>query len=189
MRLLYCGDIVGRSGRDAVIEYLPDLRSRLDLDFVAVNGENAAHGFGITADICRQVYDAGADCILLGNHAWDQRDIIGYIDSDPRLIRPINYPQGTPGRGEAADRHRPRAEGLCPPGDGAAVHGPAGRPVRRGGKGAGDASAETGSRRHPGRHARRGDERERPPSAISWTGAPRWSPAPIPTCRRPTPRS
>ena len=101
MRLLYCGDIVGRSGRDAVIEYLPDLRSRLDLDFVAVNGENAAHGFGITADICRQVYDAGADCILLGNHAWDQRDIIGYIDSDPRLIRPINYPKGTPGRGEA----------------------------------------------------------------------------------------
>lgn len=101
MRLLYCGDIVGRAGREAVTEHLPGLRSRLGLDFVAVNGENAAHGFGITADICRKIYEAGADCILLGNHAWDQRDIIGYIDSDPRLIRPINYPQGTPGRGEA----------------------------------------------------------------------------------------
>ncbi|MCY4238916.1 MAG: TIGR00282 family metallophosphoesterase [Rhodospirillaceae bacterium] len=100
MRILYCGDIVGRSGRDAVIKHLPDLRDRLSLDFVAVNGENAAHGFGITADICKQVYNAGADCILLGNHAWDQREIIGYIDSDPRLIRPINYPPGTPGRGE-----------------------------------------------------------------------------------------
>jgi len=101
MRLLYCGDIVGRAGRDAVLKHLPDLRTRLNLDFVAVNGENAAHGFGITADICKSVYDAGADCILLGNHAWDQRDIIGYIEKDPRLIRPMNYPPGTPGKGDA----------------------------------------------------------------------------------------
>ena len=101
MRLLYCGDIVGRAGRDAVLKHLPDLRTRLNLDFVAVNGENAAHGFGITADICKSVYDAGADCILLGNHAWDQRDIIGYIEKDPRLIRPMNFPPGTPGKGDA----------------------------------------------------------------------------------------
>lgn len=101
MRILYCGDIVGRAGRDAVIERLPKLREQLDLDFIAVNGENAAGGFGITETICREVYAAGADVILLGNHSWDQREIIGYIDSDPRLLRPINYPAGTPGRGLA----------------------------------------------------------------------------------------
>jgi 2',3'-cyclic-nucleotide 2'-phosphodiesterase len=99
MRLLYCGDVVGRSGRDIVIAELKRLRQALALDFVAVNGENAAAGFGITRDICRQLYDAGADTILLGNHSWDQREILSYIDGDPRLIRPLNYPKGAPGRG------------------------------------------------------------------------------------------
>ena len=101
MRLLYCGDIVGRSGRDAVVSMLPDLRRKLALDFVVANGENAAHGFGVTAKICQDLYAAGVDVVTTGNHAWDQREIIGYIDSDPRLLRPLNFPRGTPGRGGA----------------------------------------------------------------------------------------
>jgi metallophosphoesterase (TIGR00282 family) len=101
MRILYCGDVVGRSGRDALLDHLPRLRAELEPDFIAVNGENAAHGFGITPEISQQIYGAGADAILLGNHAWDQREIIGYIDGDPRMIRPLNYPKGTPGRGMA----------------------------------------------------------------------------------------
>ena len=99
MNILFCGDVVGRSGRDAIVQHLPDLRRRLALDFVIVNGENAAHGFGITEKICAELYGAGADVITTGNHVWDQREIIGYVDSDPRLLRPVNYPAGTPGRG------------------------------------------------------------------------------------------
>ncbi|NKB48894.1 MAG: metallophosphoesterase [Alphaproteobacteria bacterium] len=99
MNILFCGDVVGRAGRDVVVEHLPDLRKRLALDFVIVNGENAAHGFGITDKICADLYEAGADVITTGNHVWDQRDIIGQIDNDPRLLRPVNFPAGTPGRG------------------------------------------------------------------------------------------
>ncbi len=99
MKVLFLGDIVGRSGRDAVCGALPDLRQKLDLDFVVANGENAAGGFGITADICTQFYAAGVDVLTTGNHVWDQQEIISYIDSDPRLLRPINYVAGTPGRG------------------------------------------------------------------------------------------
>jgi metallophosphoesterase (TIGR00282 family) len=102
MNLLFCGDVVGRAGREAVTANVPSLRKRLKLDFVAINGENAAHGFGITDKLCREFYAAGVDCITTGNHAWDQREIIGYIDSDPRLLRPANYPRGTPGRGVSA---------------------------------------------------------------------------------------
>ncbi|MGE5517083.1 MAG: YmdB family metallophosphoesterase [Bacteroidota bacterium] len=99
MRLLYLGDVVGRSGRDAVVEKLPEIRRRLELDFVVVNGENSAHGFGITPKICEEFYAAGVDVLTLGNHSWDQREIMPYIDSDPRLLRPANYPAGTPGKG------------------------------------------------------------------------------------------
>ena len=99
MKLLYLGDLVGRAGRTAVVESLPQLRRDLDLDFVIVNGENAANGFGITPKICDQVYAAGADVIVLGNHAGDAREIIPHIDGEPRLIRPLNLPSGTPGRG------------------------------------------------------------------------------------------
>ncbi len=101
MRLLFCGDIVGRSGREVVIEHLPDLRRRLDLDFVVANGENAASGFGITEKICRQFFDAGIDVITTGNHVWDQKETLGHIDGEPRLLRPENFPKGTPGRGAA----------------------------------------------------------------------------------------
>ncbi len=101
MKLLYLGDVVGRSGREAVVDNVPKLRQRLDLDFVLVNGENAAGGFGITGAICQELYGAGVDAIVTGNHAWDQRETLSYIDGDPRLLRPANYPAGTPGRGVA----------------------------------------------------------------------------------------
>jgi len=99
MRLFYCGDVIGRAGRDVVIQHLPDLRQRLSLDFVVVNAENAAHGFGITAKICDEFYAAGVDVITLGNHSFDQREIIPHLDAEPRLLRPRNYPAGTPGKG------------------------------------------------------------------------------------------
>ena len=101
MRILSCGDVVGRSGRDAITTHIPRLRKELKLDFVVLNGENAAHGFGITAKHCKAFYEAGVDAVVTGNHAWDQKEILSYIDSDPRLIRPLNYPSGTPGRGAA----------------------------------------------------------------------------------------
>ena len=99
MKLIHCGDVVGRAGRRAILEHIPDLRRRLELDFVIVNGENAARGFGITAKICKSFYDAGVDVITTGNHVWSQRDIVDYINGDRRLLRPLNYPQATPGRG------------------------------------------------------------------------------------------
>ncbi len=99
MRLLFCGDLVGRSGRQALYDHLPGLRQRLKTDFVIVNGENAAGGFGITKKICDEVFEAGADVITGGNHSWDQREALGFIDGEPRLLRPANYPAGTPGRG------------------------------------------------------------------------------------------
>jgi len=99
MRLLFCGDIVGRPGRDAIAAHLPGLRQRLDLDFVIANGENAASGFGITEKICKQLFELGVDVITGGNHSWDQREVMSYIDGESRLLRPQNFPAGTPGRG------------------------------------------------------------------------------------------
>jgi metallophosphoesterase (TIGR00282 family) len=101
MRLLFCGDVLGRTGRDAVQKYVPELRTSLALDFVVINGENAAHGFGITPKLCEEFFAMGVDVITLGNHAWDQKEILSFIDSEPRLLRPRNYPAGTPGRGAA----------------------------------------------------------------------------------------
>ena len=99
MRLAFLGDIMGRTGRTAVVQRLPDLRRDLGLDFVIINGENAAGGFGITADIARNLFDAGADCITTGNHAYDQRDDIPFFDQEERLLRPANFPKSNPGRG------------------------------------------------------------------------------------------
>jgi metallophosphoesterase (TIGR00282 family) len=101
MRILFCGDVVGRSGRDAIADHLPRLREELKLEFVVVNGENAAHGFGITEKICETLFQAGADCITGGNHSWDKPEIAPFMDSEKRMLRPINYPEGTPGRGAA----------------------------------------------------------------------------------------
>src|ERR1700710_3345165 len=101
MRILFIGDIVGRSGRTIVHERLPGLVKDWKLDLVVINGENAAGGFGITEVIYNELIDAGADAITLGNHAWDQREALVFIERAPRLVRPINYPKGTPGRGAA----------------------------------------------------------------------------------------
>ena len=99
MRLLFIGDVVGRSGRAAIERHLPGLRTRLKADFVVVNGENSAGGFGITEAICDELLAWGADCVTLGNHSWDQREALVFIERQPRLLRPLNYPKGTPGRG------------------------------------------------------------------------------------------
>jgi len=99
MRLLFIGDIVGRAGRTVLFENLPKLRQIWRLDFVIVNGENAAGGFGITEAICADILAAGADCVTLGNHAFDQREALVFIARQRRLIRPLNYPSGAPGGG------------------------------------------------------------------------------------------
>ena len=99
MKVIYIGDVVGKSGRKAVQDHLPRIQDELAPDFVVLNGENAAHGFGITQAICEQFFDMGVDVVTTGNHAWDQREIVDYIDTQPRLLRPVNYPEGTPGQG------------------------------------------------------------------------------------------
>ncbi len=101
MRLLFIGDVVGRSGRAIVQDKLPGLVRDWKLDLVVINGENAAGGFGITETIYHELVDAGADAITLGNHSWDQREALVFIERAPRLIRPVNYPKGAPGRGAA----------------------------------------------------------------------------------------
>jgi metallophosphoesterase (TIGR00282 family) len=109
MRLLFLGDLVGRAGRTAVIEALPRLRTEWKLDFIAVNAENAASGFGLTATIASQILAAGADCITLGDHAFDQKDMLTHIEREPRILRPLNFARGAPGRGSglfAATRGR-----------------------------------------------------------------------------------
>ncbi|MFT8247052.1 TIGR00282 family metallophosphoesterase [Roseomonas sp. BN140053] len=99
MRILFLGDVVGRAGRDAVVARLPGLRRDVMADLVVVNAENASHGFGLSPEMARAFLDAGADVLTLGNHAWDRKEIIPFIEGEPRLIRPLNFPPGTPGRG------------------------------------------------------------------------------------------
>ncbi|CCO09385.1 TIGR00282 family metallophosphoesterase [Desulforamulus hydrothermalis] len=99
MRVLMIGDIVGRPGRKAVLDNLSFIRQEQNIDFVIANGENAAGGHGITKDIARQLYAAGVDVFTMGNHVWNKKEIITYIDKEKRLLRPANYPPGTPGAG------------------------------------------------------------------------------------------
>lgn len=99
MRIVFVGDVFGRSGREALEKHLPDIKDKLQPDVVIVNGENAANGAGITEKICKQFYDWGTDVITTGNHIWDQREIIPYITRDEKLLRPMNYPEGSPGNG------------------------------------------------------------------------------------------
>ena len=99
MRVLFLGDIVGRMARNEVIAQLPGLRDELTLDFVVVNCENAAGGFGITPKICDALFAAGADVLTTGNHVWDKKEIIDYIGGEGRLLRPLNMIEGTPGKG------------------------------------------------------------------------------------------
>jgi metallophosphoesterase (TIGR00282 family) len=105
MKILFLGDLVGRVGRDAVVSALADLRDEFEIDCVVVNVENAAGGFGITQKIADQVLEAGADALTLGNHAFDQREILSVLDNEPRIIKPLNWPR-TPGRGARVIRVR-----------------------------------------------------------------------------------
>ncbi len=99
MRILFLGDVVGASGREAVDRELPDIRARYGFDFVVINGENAAGGFGITEKICDGLLAAGADVVTTGNHVWDQREAMVFIERQDALLRPVNFPPGAPGRG------------------------------------------------------------------------------------------
>jgi len=99
VRVLFLGDINGRPARQAVIEQVPEWRRALALDFVIANGENAAAGFGITGKIAEALFDAGVDVITTGNHVWDQKEVTGVIEREPRLLRPANFPERTPGSG------------------------------------------------------------------------------------------
>jgi metallophosphoesterase (TIGR00282 family) len=99
IRILFLGDIVGEPGRKAVIERLPLLKQEEELDFIIVNGENSAGGKGITPKIAIDLLRAGAAVITTGDHVWDQQEIVGYFPTEPRLLRPLNYPEGTPGNG------------------------------------------------------------------------------------------
>jgi metallophosphoesterase (TIGR00282 family) len=101
LRILFVGDVVGRSGRAIVNQRLPGLIADWKLDLVVLNGENAAGGFGITEAIFNEFIDAGVDVVTLGNHSWDQREALVFIERAPRMIRPLNYPRGTPGKGTA----------------------------------------------------------------------------------------
>ncbi|MCR9257584.1 MAG: TIGR00282 family metallophosphoesterase [Alphaproteobacteria bacterium] len=102
MNILFFGDVVGRTGREAALAAIPVLKEKLAVDFLVVNGENSAGGFGITDKIAQDFYAAGTDVITTGNHVWGQRQIMHTIDQDLRLLRPINFPPGTPGRGAVA---------------------------------------------------------------------------------------
>jgi 2',3'-cyclic-nucleotide 2'-phosphodiesterase len=99
LRLLFLGDIIGEPGRRAVIEMLPALKSSLGIDFVVANGENAAAGRGITPKLAIDLLRCGVAVITTGDHVWDQKEVVSFIETEPRLLRPINYPEGTPGAG------------------------------------------------------------------------------------------
>ena len=99
MRILFLGDVMGRSGRTAVVERLPKLRTDWGLDFVVLNGENASQGAGLTAEHAKVLLAAGADCLTLGDHAFDQKDMIPFIEQEPRILRPLNFSKVAPGRG------------------------------------------------------------------------------------------
>ena len=99
MKILFLGDVMGRAGRKAVSERLPALRAEWRLDFVVVNGENASGGMGLTPDHARLLLASGADVVTLGDHAFDQKEMLSFIEAEPRVLRPLNYARGAPGRG------------------------------------------------------------------------------------------
>ncbi|WP_424931401.1 TIGR00282 family metallophosphoesterase [Amaricoccus macauensis] len=99
MRILFLGDVVGRAGRTAVADRLPEIRRDWRLDFVIVNGENASNGMGLTAPHAELLLEAGADCVTLGDHAFDQKDMLGEVERNPRILRPLNYAKTAPGKG------------------------------------------------------------------------------------------
>ena len=116
MKLLFLGDVMGRAGRAAITSRLPSLRADWSLDFVVVNGENATAGAGLSPDHAKALLAAGADCVTLGDHAFDQKDMLGFIETEPRILRPINYAKSAPGKGarlfEARGGRLPRRGGA-----------------------------------------------------------------------------
>ena len=100
MRILFIGDIVGSPGRKIVAERLADIVAQQKLDLVIANAENAASGFGITPRLVEELLAAGVEVLSGGNHTWDRKEILDYFPHQPRLLRPANYPEGTPGRGD-----------------------------------------------------------------------------------------
>ena len=99
MKILYCGDIVGRAGRNVITKHIKDLREKYKADAVIVNGENAAHGFGLTPNIAEDILNSGVDAITTGNHIWQQKEIYPFLDNSSQIIRPLNYPENLPGKG------------------------------------------------------------------------------------------
>ncbi len=99
MKFIYCGDVVARAGREAVLNNLDNLRQTYHPDFIIVNIENAAHGFGVTPGICRDFLDRGVDALTTGNHVWQQRELIPYLNDCKKIVRPLNYPENLPGKG------------------------------------------------------------------------------------------
>ncbi|WBU61116.1 TIGR00282 family metallophosphoesterase [Paracoccus albus] len=99
MRILFLGDVMGRAGRAAIAERLAELRSRLRCDFCVVNGENASGGMGLTGGHAQLLLDSGADVVTLGDHAFDQKDMLGFVQKEPRVLRPLNFAKDAPGRG------------------------------------------------------------------------------------------
>jgi metallophosphoesterase (TIGR00282 family) len=99
MQILFIGDIVGKPGREAVKSLLPDLRKEYSLDLIIANAENASGGRGLTKKVAQELYDSGIHFLTMGNHVWDQKEILKFIDDERRLIRPANYPKGVPGKG------------------------------------------------------------------------------------------
>lgn len=99
MRIIFIGDVVGRTGRNAVKAVIPQFKSQYEPDLIVANGENAAGGIGLTPDTARELFNAGVDVLTLGNHTWDQKSLVPFLDEHPRIIRPYNFPKGVPGRG------------------------------------------------------------------------------------------
>ena len=99
MKILALGDTVGEPGRKIIASLVPQIREEEGIDFVVVNGENVAGGSGLTPQTSRELFHAGVDCITSGDHIWDKKEIIEVIDSAKRILRPLNYPNGIPGRG------------------------------------------------------------------------------------------
>ena len=99
MKILFLGDVMGRAGRQAIAERLPTLRKDWKLDFVVVNGENATNGAGLSEDHAKLIFEAGADVVTLGDHAFDQKEMLSYCERETRIIRPLNFAKDAPGRG------------------------------------------------------------------------------------------
>ncbi len=112
MRILFIGDIMGRPGRECLKTALPRLDSDYGMDVVIANGENSAGGWGITQNVAREIFDTGVDIITGGNHIWDNKDVFDFIDQEERLLRPLNYPPGTPGKGSVVFEKAGRKIGV-----------------------------------------------------------------------------